>query len=127
MKPILTVITGILLTSLGLAIGLWIQAEPWLEPAAAEPQVVEKVVYKDWDHYIPVAAPACLDMVDKGVRMYDRTLESDRATLEAAKSALEENYTQASESIRDAERLLPGLSKSRKVFLKQAQKCEAGK
>lgn len=116
MKRLLSVVVAVLLVSLGLAIGLRIQNEPL--PAAAQ------IVYKDRDHYIPVAASECVELVDKGVDMYDRGLASDRATLEAAKSAVEESYAEASKSIREAERLLPQLSKSRKAFLKQARKCE---
>jgi hypothetical protein len=69
--------------------------------------------------------PECYALVDRGVDLYLKSLESDKATLDAARKSVRQDYAAAAKSIKKAEKMLPGLTKSRDAFLTQARKCEA--
>jgi hypothetical protein len=78
-----------------------------------------------WTTYVDQMPPECYALVDRGVDLYLKSLESDKATLDAARKSVRQDYAAAAKSIKKAEKMLPGLTKSRDAFLTQARKCEA--
>lgn len=78
-----------------------------------------------WITYVDQMPLECYALVDRGVELYAKSLESDKATLDAARKSVRQDYAAAAKSIKKAEKLLPGLTKSRDAFLTQARKCEA--
>jgi hypothetical protein len=87
-------------------------------PPAPQPQPT-------WTTYVDQMPTECYALVDRAVDLYLRSLESDKATLDAARKSVRQDYAAAAKSIKKAEKMLPGLTKSRDAFLTQARKCEA--